>query len=98
MTAPSGACLPGSAFPRQHETILDHYGAGCGAAHESVKPSCQQVACSSLRDDVALFQRLVEAEGKPSAAFGMLIMGWAGLVAMIALRLTVDAARFAVGG
>lgn len=44
------------------------------------------------------FQRLVEAEGRPSAAFGLLITGWAGLVAMIALRLTLDAARFAVGG
>ena len=44
------------------------------------------------------FQRLVEAEGKPSAAFGLLITGWGGLVALIALRLTVDAARFAVGG
>ena len=44
------------------------------------------------------FHRLVEAEGKPSAAFGMLIIGWAALVAMIGLRLTVDAAYFAVGG
>ncbi len=44
------------------------------------------------------FRRLAEAEGRPSAAFAMLITGWAGLVAMIALRLTIDAARFAVGG
>jgi hypothetical protein len=44
------------------------------------------------------FQRLVEAEGEGSVAFGLLITAWAGLVALIALRLTVDAARFAVGG